>query len=126
MILQDLNEEEVKTLSKYVFKELFDSSLHLAIKPLPKANQEPNDDRLKGFAEEILNAKLEKLEEKLNQKNFFLIFFKMARTIDKDYLLQFVDQYYNKQEENFVFCGGLDYLFCKKAMFLEEGLRKKN
>ena len=81
---------------------------------------------MKGFAEEILNAKLEKLEEKLNQKNFFLIFFKMARTIDKDYLLQFVDQYYNKQEENFVFCGGLDYLFCKKAMFLEEGLRKKN
>ena len=50
----------------------------------------------------------------------------MARTIDKDYLLQFVDQYYNKQEENFVFCGGLNYLFCKKAMFLEEGLRKKN
>ena len=64
--MQDLNEEKVKTLSKYVFKELFDSSLHLAIKTLSKADEEPNDDRLKGFAEEIFNAKLEKLEEKLN------------------------------------------------------------
>ena len=64
--MQDLNEEEVKTLSKYVFKGLFNSSLHLAAKISSEANEEPNEDRLKSFTGEIFYANLEKSEEKLN------------------------------------------------------------
>ena len=50
----------------------------------------------------------------------------MVRTVDRDYLVQLVDQYYNEQEENFLFCDGLNCLFCKKSMFLKKGVREKN
>ena len=50
----------------------------------------------------------------------------MVRIVDRDYLLQLVDQYHNEQEENCLFCGSLNCLFCRKSMFLEEELRKKN
>ena len=72
--MQDLNEEEVKTLSKYVFKELFNSSLHLAAKILFEVNEEPNEDRLKSFTEEIFNANsfLMKNYRKLLIKKTFL------------------------------------------------------
>ena len=54
-----------------------------------------------------------------------LIFFKKFRTVRRDYLVQFVDQCYNEEDENCLFCGRLNCLFCKKSMFLEEELRKK-
>lgn len=64
--LQDLNNEEVKTLTKHVFKEFFNSFLHLAAEISSDANEEPSEDRLNIFTEETFNAKSKKLEEKLN------------------------------------------------------------
>ena len=64
--LQDLNNEEVKTLTKHVFKEFFNSFLHLAAEISSDANEEPSEDRLNIFTEETFNAKPKKLEEKLN------------------------------------------------------------
>lgn len=49
----------------------------------------------------------------------------MVRTVDRDYLVQLVDQYYNEQEENFLFCDGLNCPFCKKSMFLKKEVREK-
>ena len=53
--LQNLNEKEVKTLSKHIFKHLFNSSLHLAAYILSQRNEELNKDRLKSLASEIFN-----------------------------------------------------------------------
>lgn len=64
IMLQELNNEEENT--KYVSKELFNSHLHLAAEILSDGNEEPNKDRLNCFTEEIFNAKLERLEKKLN------------------------------------------------------------
>lgn len=66
IMLQDLNNEKEKTLTKYVFKELFNSHLHLAAEILSDGNEEPNKDRLNCFTEKIFNVKLERLEKKLN------------------------------------------------------------
>ena len=49
----------------------------------------------------------------------------MVRIVERDYLLQLIDQYYNEQEENCLSCGSLNCLFCRKSLFLEEQLRKK-
>ena len=64
--LQNLNEEEVKTLSKHVFKHFFNYSLYLAPHCIfPERNEEPNNVRLKSLTSEILNEKIEMLEQKL-------------------------------------------------------------
>ena len=49
----------------------------------------------------------------------------MVRTVDRDYLVQLVDQYYNEQEENFLFCDGLNCPFCKNQCFLRKESGKK-
>lgn len=64
--LQGLNNEEVKTLTKHVFKEFLNYFLHLAAEISSDANEEPNEDRPNIFTEETFNAKPKKIEEKLN------------------------------------------------------------
>ena len=45
------------------------------------------------------------------------------RVVNRDYLIELVDEYYKQQQSNCFFCK--DFFFCKKTSLLEEELRLK-
>ena len=45
------------------------------------------------------------------------------RVVNRDYLIELVDEYYKQQQSNCLFCK--DFFFCKKTSLLEEELRLK-
>ena len=49
----------------------------------------------------------------------------MVRLVNREYLLDLLEQYYKEQEGNCPFCGDSNCIFCKKSKILEEELRKK-
>ena len=49
----------------------------------------------------------------------------MVRLVNREYLVDLVEQYYKEQERNCSFSGNSNCIYCKKSIF-EEELRKKN
>ena len=49
----------------------------------------------------------------------------MVRSVNRQYLIQLVEQCYIDQENNFFFCGDYNCKFCKESKNVEEKLRKK-
>ena len=49
----------------------------------------------------------------------------MVRLVNREYLVDLVEQYYKEQERNCSFCSDSNCIFCKKSKILEEELRKK-
>ena len=49
----------------------------------------------------------------------------MVRLVNREYLVDLVEQYYKEQERNCSFCGNSNCIFCKTSKILEEELIKK-
>ena len=49
----------------------------------------------------------------------------MVRLVNREYLVDLVEQYYKEQERNCSFCGNSNCIFCKTSKILEEELTKK-
>ena len=49
----------------------------------------------------------------------------MVKIVNREYLVDLVEQCHKDQEKNCVFCSDRDFFFCKKSTILEEELRKK-
>ena len=50
----------------------------------------------------------------------------MVRLVNREYLVDLIEQYYKEQERNCSICGDSNCIFCKKSNMLEEEFRKKN
>ena len=50
----------------------------------------------------------------------------MVGLVNREYLVDLVEQYYKEQERSCSFCGNSKCIFCKKSKILEEELRKEN
>ena len=48
----------------------------------------------------------------------------MPRIVDSGYLIGLLNQCYCKQEDNCLFCFGINCKYCKKSVIVEEELRK--
>ena len=50
----------------------------------------------------------------------------MVRLVNKEYLVDLVEQYYKEQKRNCSFCSDSNCIFCKNSKILEGELKKKN
>ena len=48
----------------------------------------------------------------------------MVRLVNKEYLVDLVEQYYKEQKRNCFFCSDSNCIFCKNSKILEEELKK--
>ena len=50
----------------------------------------------------------------------------MVRLVNKEYLVDLVEQYYKEQKRNCSFCSDSNCIFCKNSKILEEELKTFN
>ena len=63
---------------------------------------------------------LEREQQLTGTKNDFLVLFFFRR----GYLTDLLNQCYCEEEDNFLFCSGINCEYCKKSVIIEEELRE--